>query len=161
MKRKRRRIRPLEERFWEKVKKTASCWLWIGSTNGAGYGHLGLGRAGQGTVAAHRLSWKIHHGKLPPVGIGVLHRCDVSRCVRPSHLFCGNALVNMRDAAAKSRLPKGERHWNSKLTEECVRVIRCLLDTKKFSQTSIATRFGVTQPTISDIARGQGWRQKR
>jgi hypothetical protein len=32
------------------------------------------------------------------------HRCDVSLCVNPDHLFAGTRAVNMQDARAKGRL---------------------------------------------------------
>jgi hypothetical protein len=157
----RRRTTSIEIRFWAKVKKTRKCWLWTASTNGEGYGHLGKGRAGEGTVAAHRFSWLLHHGSLPPRGIGILHKCDNPRCVRPSHLFRGDQNINMRDAATKGRVPRGTRHWNAKLTPRKVAAIRRAFKRGDVSQTQLAKRFNVAQSTISIVARQRGWRSTR
>jgi hypothetical protein len=43
---------PAEVRFWTKVKKTDTCWLWTGVPNDSGYGVLGVG--GTRTRPAHR-----------------------------------------------------------------------------------------------------------
>jgi hypothetical protein len=33
----------VEERFWAKVVKTPTCWLWTGTTRSKGYGHCYVG----------------------------------------------------------------------------------------------------------------------
>ena len=95
-------IRPVEERFWEKVQKTDGCWLWTGATIAAGYGELAVGQPRK-PLRAHRLSWEMHHGPIPE-GLLVLHHCDVRNCVRPEHLFLGTHQDNMADAYAKGRM---------------------------------------------------------
>ncbi|HEU5089071.1 MAG TPA: hypothetical protein VFT99_16560, partial [Roseiflexaceae bacterium] len=34
-------VRPLAERFWAKVRKTDTCWLWTAATDHNGYGRIG------------------------------------------------------------------------------------------------------------------------
>lgn len=100
-----RKTTPPAERFWKKVHKTDTCWLWTGSANRHGYGSFAVdGRdALRRSENAHRFSWRLHYGDIP-AGVDVCHRCDVPRCVRPDHLWLGTRLENMADAKAKGRL---------------------------------------------------------
>jgi hypothetical protein len=78
---------PLEERFWSKVRKTESCWLWTG----AGGGHYGRLVRGGRLDLSHRVSWELHNGPIPD-GLFVLHNCpggDTPACVNPDHLWLG------------------------------------------------------------------------
>src|SRR5690554_4431436 len=86
-------------KFWSRINKTDSCWLWIGRLNYSGYGVFTT-RVG---IRAHRFSWELHNGKIPD-GMHVLHKCDVRHCVNPSHLFLGNHKDNMNDMIRKGRL---------------------------------------------------------
>lgn len=97
---------PLSLRFWAKVNRQPyGCWLWTGATAGhMGYGTIGSGGHGGGPkLAAHRLSWELHHRKPVPDDMLVCHHCDTPRCVRPDHLFIGTHDDNMLDAAVKGR----------------------------------------------------------
>lgn len=78
-------IRPLEDRFWEKVQKTDGCWIWIGGKSTAGYGTFNLGRRGDGYEFAHRVSYRIAHGSIPE-GKELDHLCRNRACVNPAHL---------------------------------------------------------------------------
>lgn len=89
----------IEDRFWAKVDRGGECWLWTAGRDSSGYGSL---RTGHTKVSAHRLSWQLHHGQIPP-GQNVLHRCDNPRCVRPDHLFLGTQADNVADMVAKGR----------------------------------------------------------
>jgi hypothetical protein len=68
-------------RFWPKVKKTQTCWLWTGTTS-KGYGVLKM--LGRRDVKAHRMSWFLKYGKWPEQSID--HLCGVRICVNPEHL---------------------------------------------------------------------------
>ena len=87
------------DRFWSKVQKTESCWMWQNScyTNGYGKFHY-MGKHKR----AHRVAWILVYGEIPK-GLYVLHRCDEKRCVRPDHLFIGTQKENIRDAMQKKR----------------------------------------------------------
>lgn len=144
----------LAARFWVKVDKTASCWLWVASKNRAGYGQIyGPGRP----YLAHRVSWEIHNGPIPN-GLGVLHRCDVPACVNPAHLFLGTPADNALDKVAKQRQPKGAESAMAKLSEQVVVALRVELSRPEVSQREIAGRYGVCQQTVSDIMRGRLWK---
>ena len=104
---KQRAMKPIEQRFWEKVnKETANgCWEWSSAVRGNGYGAffthlLGEGRKCHG---AHRYSWMMVNGPIPE-GLWVLHKCDNRICVNPDHLFLGDRTDNMRDCAKKKRV---------------------------------------------------------
>jgi hypothetical protein len=73
-----------EQRFWEKVDKTPTCWLWTAMVNrSTGYGHFGL-RHGV-MVGAHRFAFELAKGPIPD-GFDVHHTCLTRRCVNPEHL---------------------------------------------------------------------------
>lgn len=145
------------ERFWPKVRKTESCWLWTGS-RGNTYGHGSISvRKADGKyypAYAHRVAWELVNGPIP-AGQSVLHSCDIPLCVNPAHLFLGTAADNMRDAAAKNRLsvPK-PNHPRRKLTDSQVIEIRRLRE-DGWLLMALAERFGVTKVAISQIVNGQ------
>lgn len=79
-------LRPIyrtpEGRFWSKVRKTGTCWVWEGSKSQRGYGSFYF----QGKVrTAHRVSWEFANGKIDP-DLVLDHICHNTSCVRPSHL---------------------------------------------------------------------------
>ena len=90
----------IEERFWSKVNKTDSCWLWTGKK-----GRYGQFRLNGGIVGAHRVSWELANGPIPN-GLLVCHSCDVPLCVNPAHLFLGRQGDNMQDMMNKDRHPR-------------------------------------------------------
>jgi hypothetical protein len=96
------RQEPIEDRFWQFVNKTDTCWLWTGSRS-RGYGLIGAGASGK-TKSAHRVSYELANGPIP-AGMWVLHKCDNPPCVNPAHLFLGDRADNMRDAFRKGRHP--------------------------------------------------------
>lgn len=74
--------RPAEVRFWAKVQKTDSCWLWTGVTNPDGYGKFKV--AGK-MVYAHRFAYELLVGPIPK-GLQLDHLCRVRHCVNVGHL---------------------------------------------------------------------------
>jgi len=143
------------ERFWAKVQKSASCWLWTGARLPFGYGQLSVASR---VLKAHRVSWELHLGPIP-AGAWVLHRCDNPPCVNPDHLFLGTHTENMADMAAKGRRAKqkGEAHGRAKLSDAQAQTIRFLCMKTLLNQCAIARLFGVSRSIIGRIERRQAW----
>ncbi len=145
-----------EERFNHYHTKTPTCWNWTGSTHIQGYGRI---KKNGVDMLAHRASWEIHNGPIPP-GMCVCHKCDNPPCVNPAHLFLGTHQDNMADRDAKGRNVHawGERAGSAKLTWVKVAEIRKLKGV--VSQRAVAKQFGVTQCTISCIQSGKTWKEE-
>lgn len=152
------RYRPLEDRFWEHVRKSDDCWEWTAHRSRDGYGMIGLER--KGTDRTHRVSWRLHFGSIPD-GLQVLHRCDNPACVRPDHLWLGTQTENIADMDAKGRRrfnsAKGTQLPQAKLTEADIPVIRQMISEGVIDRL-IAERFGVTRLAILLIRHGKNWR---
>ena len=70
------------QRFWSKVDKTETCWLWKATLTKQGYGKF---RMPNRTVLAHRFSYELNGGVFVD-GLVLDHLCRVRNCVRPDHL---------------------------------------------------------------------------
>jgi len=143
------------ERFWARVKKSKSCWLWQGGVGSRGYASIMVNSK---NIGAHRYSWFLHNGPIA-TGIYVLHKCDVKLCVNPKHLFLGTAADNATDCKTKGRTTSGDKNAAAKLRWPQVREIRRLFALGTKSQLAIAQRFGISQPTVSQIIRYDTWGQ--
>lgn len=88
----------LPTRFWAKVDKTSTCWLWTGSRT-AGYGRFGdraaAERNGYSTSLAYRIAWEDVNGPVP-AGLELDHTCNTPACVNPEHLEPVTHQENMR-----------------------------------------------------------------
>jgi hypothetical protein len=130
----------LEERFWKKVtKRENGCWEHSGSLGSHGYPQA------QPSGLAHRESWKMHHGSIPP-GMMVLHNCN-KPCVNPDHLRIGTHKENMDDVSKVG-------HPRRKLTSDQAAQIRSSVKPIR----AIAREYGVSQRTIQQIVRGLTYR---
>ena len=76
---------PWPERFWAKVEKTDTCWIWIAALGGGhGYGMI-RSPEGRKMLLAHRVAYELLVGPIPP-GLELDHLCRNRRCVNPEHL---------------------------------------------------------------------------
>lgn len=133
------------KRFLAKVVQMDSgCHEWQSTLHRDGYGKFYYeGKQAQ----AHRVAYELFVGTTG--GKWVLHKCDNRKCVNPDHLFLGDAIDNIADMDKK-----GRRGTLSKFTYLDVEEIKKLLS-ERYSQQSIADKYGVVQTTISKIKLGK------
>ncbi len=89
-----------------RVNETTGCWEWTGSLTAKGYGQIkAFGRM----RGAHIVSYELHKGPIP-AGCEILHSCDNKPCINPDHLSAHSHAKNMKEAAERGLMPKGENH---------------------------------------------------
>jgi hypothetical protein len=143
-------LEPDEYNFWWRSQVSGECLLYTGFLDPKGYGRTYF--RGKPWVA-HRLALFLSRGLLNTKS-HVLHSCDVPNCINPNHLREGTNLENVRDAQARDRNSKGERHGRSKLTAEEVKQIRSLTG---WGYKSTAKLYGVKWRAIQKIRKGERW----
>lgn len=158
-----RKAIPIAERFWKRVEKTDTCWIWTGAKTHGGYGVIQSGRRPSKIIRTHRLSYELCNGPIAD-GLDVCHSCDNPSCVNPSHLFLGTRSDNMRDCVAKGRLTapstcfsRGENHPRSKLTADQVRAIRIEYESGKTSTRKLAEKYAISRRSIMFIIHRKQW----
>lgn len=153
------------------------CWLWSGPL----IDHPDRMKRPRGVLhilgkrwLAHRLSFFAASG-VDPGRQFVCHRCDVSLCVNPDHLYLGDHASNMRDMKSRSRYfaarqpernaaifahtarqqthSRGAGNPKAKLSAEQAAAIRS--DGRKTK--TIAAEYGVDRTIIQRIRRGALW----
>ncbi len=145
----------------------SGCWVWVGGVNPQGYGGI---KWKQKTYRVHRLSWEIFRGSIPK-NLHVLHRCDITACFNPDHLFLGTDLDNSQDMIRKGRNKqqkglrngaytkpesrrRGEMNGSAKLTATEVLAIR----SSKKRPADLVREFKVSFPTIVRILTRKNWK---
>lgn len=158
--------RAARERLLDRVIFHAStgCWEWQGATL-RGYGQIGIGSAADGSrriALTHRLAASIWLGFDLFSEADICHHCDNPKCCNPSHLFIGNALMNVHDCMAKGRDRKaiGDSVPNAKLNPDQVREIRKLRAEGMYIY-KIAEKFGVSYSATKQLLDGRAWRHVR
>lgn len=140
------------EKFFRKIRKTETCWLWESTVNAQGYGSIH--KDGRSRLA-HRIAYELYVGKIPE-GALVRHSCDNTLCVNPKHLSLGTHQDNKNDAVFKGRHSFGSSHGKAKLDERLVREIRDLQ--KRYSIRELSILYEVSTGTIRRIVDGKGWK---
>ena len=108
-------------------------------------------------ILAHRASVYLHTGRMPAREECVCHKCDVTSCVNPDHLWLGSYGDNVRDAFSKGRMRRngspGESNSQAILTIEQVIVIR----TRCRKPKEFADQYGVSVSTVYAVLSGANW----
>lgn len=145
-------------RFWDRVSVGDGCWEWMAGRVKAGYGVFWDGTR---QVRAHRYSWELHKGPIPP-GLNVCHHCDNPPCVNPDHLFVGSHADNVADRVGKGRTrtrtwdERGEINPAAKLTNVQVATIKAK-GLAGYTIMELASEFGVSFSNVAMILRGKTW----
>jgi len=145
----------IEDRFWGKVQKTRTCWIWIGTRMKNGYGIFSINGK---NFLAHRISRELA-GVPVPSDLDTRHTCHNRACVRPSHLLHGTRAENMRDMvlAGRHHPCRGESHGSAKLTKVQVLEIRSRIGDGE-RPVDLAFEFGVNDRTVSNIKHRKTWK---
>lgn len=133
----------------------STCHYWGGAINDAGYGMISIG--GKWT-RAHRASYEMHKGPIPDInGKPALlrHRCDTPLCVNPDHLIPGTQVENMKDAAERGRMPRGERHHKCRVSEAKLAAIMADIAAGG-KATELAEKHAVSASYIATLRHGGG-----
>jgi len=158
MKRKSRGAEHTLDYFFDRAipEPNSGCWIWLNCTTQP-YGGYGAVNIGGRMVGAHRAVYSLVNGVTLDRETHVCHRCDVSLCVNPSHLFLGTHKENMSDCARKGRnkfpIVRGISCHLAKLSEE--QVLTIASSSKPLS--ALAEQFGVSKHAIYCIKKGKTW----
>lgn len=149
----------IEERFFKKVKKTTSCWLWEAGTRGkTGYGSFKYNKK---VIDSHRMVWILTFGEIP-TGMYICHTCDNRLCVNPSHLFLGTPKDNWLDGVNKGRISlshpkKFENNYISsqrKIKVEDAKEIVMLYKNTEITQDQLGKRYNISSRAVRYILSG-------
>jgi HNH endonuclease len=101
-----------ESRFFRKVHKTETCWLWLAAQDNHGYGQMEMPINGVWRPEkAHRISFRLFKGEIP-IGKELDHLCRNRLCVNPDHLEAVTRLINVRrgEKANRTHCPRGHEY---------------------------------------------------
>ncbi len=141
-----------KSRFWGRVDKTDTCWLWDTPTSFV-YGQFYVNGV---AMAAHRIA-KLWESGLPEKNLFCCHLCRNKNCVRPDHTYWGTPKENVADRKRDSTDNKGVRHGNAKITEEDARQIWEEYRTGNMSQRQISERRNISEGIVAGIIKKCTW----
>ena len=134
----------LKARFETKYTVEGECWIWHGHTDH----DIPVFPVKRRYRSARQVALKIYTERnIPPKHV-TRSTCGNPLCVNPDHV----TIIPRADIFGHK-----ETHVSAKLTQDDVDQIRTLLQ-NGLTHTSIAQRFDVSRPTISQIARAHNWR---
>lgn len=142
----------IEERFFQKVNKTDSCWLWTGA-RAQGYGKFSVnGKIWQAT----RWSYEFHKSPIPD-GLLICHTCDFPACVNPEHLWPGTHSENALDMVNKDRQGPNKTHCRKGHSYE---EVGCYIRTKPAGGRQAGTIWKACKKCETDARRRRAIKKK-
>ena len=148
--------RDIQERFENNIEivTESGCWIWTGKLDKDFYGYLSWGRHDK--YRAHRYAYEKYIGKITD-DLYVCHKCDVTSCCNPKHLFLGTTQENTRDMVKKGRQVRGSRAHFAKLNECEVKTIKEKLH-NNIKGSALAKEYNISDNAISRIKLNKTWR---
>lgn len=143
------KIKDPDARFWSKVLKTTTCWLWQRGKDKDGYGKFSI--RGK-DLRAHKYSYMLFNG-VYPLNMLVCHTCDTPACVNPKHLFIGSHQDNVNDMISKKRNVYGTKCHNAKYSFKFISQVRN--EARVYTQSYLSQKYQISKSTI------QGWVSNR
>ena len=131
------------------------CLLWpFKAKAGAGYGKM---RIDGKQKLVHRVVCELAYGKPPSPRHEAAHLCGKGHlgCVNPMHLAWKTPKENKADTLVHGTRNRGENRWSAKLTENDVRDIRRLRETKSLQE--LMSMFGISHSQVLRIVKRQSW----
>ena len=125
-----------EQRFWAKVNKTDTCWLWTAVVTHNGYGKFFIGKTPEGKpilAYAHRWIYEQVHGPVAK-GLTIDHLCHNRACVNVDHLEPVTQAENVRRAASRiTHCPQGHEYTpeNTRVGDGSRRCRACISSRQK------------------------------
>lgn len=140
------------------VVRGSECVEWGMSTQGSGYGNMGLqvGRNKTRIYTTHKAVREVWDGGV--ASLLVLHRCGNKLCLNVDHTYLGTESQNGHDRIRMNETPQvGDSHRDAKLNRELVRELRALHAAGGVSMSQLAREYGVTRHTMQRAIKGQTW----
>lgn len=133
----------------------AECLKWPFGASDDGYARMWLNSRTQ--IVSRRLCEDVN-GPPPTPEHEAAHSCGKGKqgCVTKLHLSWKTSAENKADCVIHGTSNRGERCGSAKLKEADVHLIRST--DRSVPRSAIASRFGISRQTVSDIRAGRRWR---
>lgn len=103
-----RRAQNTADRFWSRVDKNGPaksdllgpCWIFCNSDGSPAKDYGSFSFTGEPKTTAQRAMLRLQGQRIEPRAFAC-HHCDTKNCVRPSHVYIGDAASNGRDRRAR------------------------------------------------------------